>query len=524
MERSKFTGLMCLLWAISVAGSPHYPDTLRVPVTFYDFHSDGSNPEFETVPACTGGVWAGMIDTTISMYRKPLLGSHPFFDLSIDRWFMPWMPGDSGFPNYGAIDPNTGDYALANAAGSTPMLLKTNNDTAFKNIVIQDTLFFTLIPGSGGMYQFDDQSFFPLDGKGFGAEGKDHNFSFTMEMHWKFTMAAGLRFQFTGDDDVWAFINDRLVMDLGGRHAPQTAAIDLDSLREELGLTIGLDYAFDFFYCERHTSDAILEITSSIVKSWSDSAADDCSACLAVANGWEKGPNDCERIENRNEWWQDHKATEISLHFGRLVDTFSVTLQNIDSLFPLSSGCSWVPRKGGIDCFWNEERRFEGMETAMVLTVQYQCTGSFLSDTPIFFPPTISIGDTIRCARVRFKTVLTGTYNCLWNEMMRTPIKGNQKMLLPAQGILGTRSYCTEKGFVFDFPSSAAEVICIRVIDLFGRCIEEAVPEDVHKAGRNRFSWNYRDKRFNKRTAKGIYFVQVLIDDKLVKSIPFFSH
>lgn len=238
-----------------------YPDSLKVPVTFYDFHSNRTCPEFETVPAVPNNTfWPNMVDSTLDSLRKPKLGKSPFFNLDIVKWFRPWVKGDSMIPNYGTL-PAAGDYPVGNAAGIAPTPIKYINDSAFFNIVIKDTIILTLVPGTQGTYTFNNQSFFPLDNKGLGQEGLNHNFSYTMELHWQFTMKPGLTFQFAGDDDVWAFINNKLCMDLGGRHATLTGSVNVDNL----GLVNDKKYNFDLFYCERHTTGADIQITTNIL-------------------------------------------------------------------------------------------------------------------------------------------------------------------------------------------------------------------------------------------------------------------
>ena len=66
---------------------------------------------------------------------------------------------------------------------------------------------------------------------GFGNEDNPHNYHFTFEIHAEFTYEGGEVFTFTGDDDLFTFINDKLAIDLGGVHGPQSDTIDLDQRR-----------------------------------------------------------------------------------------------------------------------------------------------------------------------------------------------------------------------------------------------------------------------------------------------------
>ena len=111
----------------------------------------------------------------------------------------------------------------------------------------------------------DGKGFFPIDdgspyATSFGNQTYAHNFSFTVEIHTTFTYRGGEFFQFRGDDDVFVFINNAIVINLGGIHDAQPAQVSLDSL----GLTIGKSYPLDFFSAERHVYGSNIEISTSL--------------------------------------------------------------------------------------------------------------------------------------------------------------------------------------------------------------------------------------------------------------------
>jgi fibro-slime domain-containing protein len=132
-----------------------------------------------------------------------------------------------------------------------------------------------LTPIGGGISSYNNQEFFPLDGRGWndeytGDDGQLHNFSFTFELHTTFEYMGGEMFTFIGDDDVFVFIDKKLVVDLGGVHIAETKSVNLDTLvtadaaASPVPLVKGTTYPLDIFYNERHTVASHFRMDTSI--------------------------------------------------------------------------------------------------------------------------------------------------------------------------------------------------------------------------------------------------------------------
>jgi fibro-slime domain-containing protein len=116
-----------------------------------------------------------------------------------------------------------------------------------------------------GIYSYSNTSFFPIDGQLFGNESQSHNYAFTAEIATSFRYNGGEIFTFTGDDDVFVFINRTLAIDLGGVHSSLSQTVDLDAQARTLGIARGGIYSMHIFFAERHpiASDFVVETTIS---------------------------------------------------------------------------------------------------------------------------------------------------------------------------------------------------------------------------------------------------------------------
>ena len=96
--------------------------------------------------------------------------------------------------------------------------------------------------------------------------GRTNRLWHTTEIHTFFEYTKTEKFDFSGDDDVWVFINGRLAVDVAGVHGKISQFIDLgrDAAAKHFNMTVGGVYTFDMFQAERQCSGSNFKITTTL--------------------------------------------------------------------------------------------------------------------------------------------------------------------------------------------------------------------------------------------------------------------
>jgi fibro-slime domain-containing protein len=209
---------------------------------FKGINEPDGHPDFEHFSGSNAS--PGIVEMDLGSDQKPVYAS----------------PADSPF-----IDPNNGQQTT-NKMDFDEWYRATAN-------VNKPYLVYLYFEPSDGVSTFQSTAFFPLDGAGWGNTCNEpdatcpkqaHNFGFTTEVHTRFSYKGGETFSFTGDDDLWVFINNKLAIDLGGLHSKTSDTISLDQKAKALGISVGKTYALDLFHAERHTNASNFRVDTNL--------------------------------------------------------------------------------------------------------------------------------------------------------------------------------------------------------------------------------------------------------------------
>jgi fibro-slime domain-containing protein len=203
--------------------------SIQLPIILRDFRA--AHPHFEVNPG-TGVRDPGMVLLNLGANGKPV------YNVAF---------GSSGRAH--SMDVTTANASDARALTDAQITFNfnqwyvtdpTTNSTI--NRQINSLLTLTETPAGSGSYKFaatGATQFFPLDGKGFNLAGtpsfeaitNGHNFHFTSEARQWFlydsTVTPAPLLTFSGDDDVWVFVNGKLAVDIGGIHGELTGSVEL---------------------------------------------------------------------------------------------------------------------------------------------------------------------------------------------------------------------------------------------------------------------------------------------------------
>ncbi len=308
------------------------PKTFEMAVTYRDFkagnaktgdgHTDFQYQHLSHVAGLTGAPCktanAGTCGRLDSAGKPQLIAGHNRATSGImnaDTFKLWWRDNNNGNVK----------NALGNNIAMLPpfpgTLTLTQQGTATSQVYVYD---------SKGPNDADGNHFYPLDGKGFGPIGTEvnlcnrsggtnngvtnvtgspacddcpasgcqkRNFNFTTELRYFFQYKGGETLSFTGDDDVWVYINGRLAVDIGGVHEARsgqvvlgddgngvagedsncsahgvvnlpnptggcyTASEQSNNIDDRFGLVKGELYEIVLFHAERHTTASNFKLT-----------------------------------------------------------------------------------------------------------------------------------------------------------------------------------------------------------------------------------------------------------------------
>ncbi len=284
--RTTLTGSALLAACLATDGAVFAqaePETIELTAVIRDFeerYEPEGHEDFErNKDEEADGLSIGVVAPLLGEDRKPVFLSTGTIVSRIDKYtynqwedalgrpicYLLWDPLIDGVE--GQLDPGATEGFTSEA----------NFDQWYRDIPgvnMSKAVTLTLVRQADGTYVFDDKDdpsfasnggFFPIDDQLFGntPSRPQHNYHFTTEIHcsFRYDASTGQVFRFVGDDDVWVFIDGRLVIDLSGTHNAIEQFVDLS----RLGLTDGQIYSLDLFHAERQTKGSNFAFQTNLI-------------------------------------------------------------------------------------------------------------------------------------------------------------------------------------------------------------------------------------------------------------------
>lgn len=235
----------------------------------------GGHKDFEFVPSGGYGHYTNMVKDDLDADGKPAFKSqgNKVSTQATDANARNIMPVAKSY-----LSAKNGDKASSISTSNGGALTTEDNFKQwFRNVPgvnLSKTVPLVLVrQANSNIYTFSDKTdpgysakggFFPINGELFGNspnQSKNFGFTFELDTEFRYKKGTGQTFTFTGDDDVWVFVNGKLVVDIGGVHSAISQTIELDRIA---GLEDNKMYPLKLCFAERHTTASNCRIDTTI--------------------------------------------------------------------------------------------------------------------------------------------------------------------------------------------------------------------------------------------------------------------